>query len=151
MLHIRIRHLQPTGTTNTRVRYITIPSNLIWCINYHNSLFIIICQNPCYFSATTENKCTNLINLSYKSEMSGRKWQVKQNLMMVVFPTPGGPISKSEVPSLTMSCNKIALPVTARPTRHVRPIIVPLRFLIALILWRVRLMPARLSAPKSPT
>lgn len=71
--------------------------------------------------------------------------------MIVVFPTPGGPISNKEAPSLTKSRNKLALPDTARPTRQVKPIIAPFLFLIALIRCSVLLIPARLSTAKSPT
>lgn len=73
------------------------------------------------------------------------------NLIIVVFPTPGGPMSNKEAPSLTKSCNKLALPDIARPTRQVKPIIAPFRFLIALMRCNVRLIPARLSMAKSPT
>ena len=72
-------------------------------------------------------------------------------LIIVVLPTPGGPMSNKEAPSLTKSCNNLALPEIARPTRQVRPIIAPLRFLMALIRCNVLLIPARLSTAKSPT
>lgn len=73
------------------------------------------------------------------------------DLIIVVFPTPGGPIRSKEAPSLIKSRSILALPETARPTRQVNPIIVPFRFLMELMRCRVRLMPARLSMAKSPT
>lgn len=73
------------------------------------------------------------------------------NLIIVVFPTPGGPMSNKEAPSCTKSRSKIALPDIARPTRQVKPIIAPFRFLMALMRCNVLLMPARLSIIKSPT
>lgn len=73
------------------------------------------------------------------------------NLIIVVFPTPGGPMSNKEEPSLTRSRNELALPDIARPTRQVKPIIAPFRFLIALIRCKVLLIPALLSTAKSPT
>lgn len=73
------------------------------------------------------------------------------HLIIVVFPTPGGPISNKEAPSLTKSRNRLALPDTARPTRQVSPIIAPFLFLMALIRCKVLLIPARLSIAKSPT
>lgn len=73
------------------------------------------------------------------------------NLIIVVFPTPGGPMSNNEAPSSTKSLNKSALPVIALPTRQVNPIIAFFLFLTALMRCKVRLMPARLSIAKSPT
>lgn len=81
--------------------------------------------------------------LSYEENVTNR--------IIVVLPTPGGPINNKEAPSLIKSCNNIALPEIALPARQVRPIIVPLRFLIALIRCSVLLIPARLSTAKSPT
>ena len=78
-------------------------------------------------------------------------WSQEANLIAVVFPTPGGPISKSEPPLCTRSLAISALPEIARPTLHVRPTILPALFLIALIRCKVRSIPARLSSPKSPT
>jgi hypothetical protein len=60
-------------------------------------------------------------------------------------------MSSNDPPSFTKSCSKLALPGTARPTRQVRPMMAPFRLRIALIRCSVRLIPARLSAPKSPT
>lgn len=60
-------------------------------------------------------------------------------------------MSNKEAPSLTKSCNKLALPDITRPTRQVKPIIAPFRFLIALMRCNVRLIPALLSMAKSPT
>ena len=42
-------------------------------------------------------------------------------------------------------------PVTALPTRHVKPTIVPFLLRMALMRWRVPWTPALLSLPKSPT
>lgn len=75
----------------------------------------------------------------------------KDYLIKVVLPTPGGPITKMEPPSSTKSCMISALPVTARPTRHVRPIICILRLRIALIRCKELLIPDRLSSENSPT
>lgn len=73
------------------------------------------------------------------------------DLIIVVFPTPGGPMSNKEDPSWIKSLSKTALPEMALPTRQVRPIIIPFRFLMALIRCNVLLMPALLSVAKSPT
>lgn len=90
--------------------------------------------------------CKMLILTDYS-----KKTRIFTNLMIVVFPTPGGPISNNEAPALTKSLNKLALPDTALPTRQVKPIIAPFLFLIALIRCKVLLIPARLSIAKSPT
>lgn len=42
-------------------------------------------------------------------------------------------------------------PVTARPTRHVKPTTIPFLLLIADILCKVPSIPALLSPPNSPT
>lgn len=72
-------------------------------------------------------------------------------LMRVVFPTPGGPITKMEPPPTTRSRIISALPDIARPTRQVRPIMLALRFRMALILCNEWLIPDRLSSEKLPT
>lgn len=75
----------------------------------------------------------------------------QQNLINVVFPTPGGPITKMDPLLSTKSLIISALPDIARPTRQVRPIICIFRFLIALIRCRELLIPDLLSSEKSPT
>ena len=42
------------------------------------------------------------------------------------------------------------VPKTARPTRQVRPTILPLRLRMAVMRCSVRSMPARLSSPNEP-
>ena len=69
----------------------------------------------------------------------------------VVFPTPGRPSSKMELPPRMRSAAIAALPRTARPTRHVSPTTFPARLRMQLILCSVLSMPALLSSPKSPT
>ena len=69
------------------------------------------------------------------------------------MPTPGGPSNSTELDSseLTKSLHNSAAPLTARPTRHVKPITVPLLFLIIEIRCKVPSIPARLSPPTSPS
>ena len=66
----------------------------------------------------------------------------------VVLPTPGRPKSKMELPVSTKSRIMVMVPYTARPMRQVKPIISPWRLRMALIRWRVRSIPARLSPLK---
>ena len=54
-------------------------------------------------------------------------------------------------PLTTMSRMISPVPVTARPTRIVRPTMRPERLRIAETRWSVRSMPARLSSPNWPT
>lgn len=61
------------------------------------------------------------------------------------------PLQSCSASPLRMSRIMSTWPVTARPTRQVRPTIVPFRFRIALILCKVPCTPALLSLPKSPT
>lgn len=56
-----------------------------------------------------------------------------------------------DFPTIAKSAASEALPVTARPTLHVNPTIVPSRFRMQLMRWSVRSKPARLSSPKLPT
>ena len=54
-------------------------------------------------------------------------------------------------PLSTRSRTICALPLMARPTRHVRPMMRPVRLRMQLMRCSVRSMPARLSPPNSPT
>ena len=67
------------------------------------------------------------------------------SLNFVVLPTPGGPRKRMDLPDSTRSLIMSIVPVMARPTRQVKPIILPWRFLMQEILCRVRSIPARLS------
>ena len=71
----------------------------------------------------------------------------------VVFPTPGFPRNNTESPLSLFNTSEIisTCPVTALPTRQVKPIIFPLRFRMHEILCNVPVTPARLSPPNSPT
>jgi len=73
------------------------------------------------------------------------------SLRNVVFPLAGGPRNKIFLPLSVMSRMTSMAPKMARPTRHVRPIMVPERLRRAEIRWRVRSMPARLSESNLPT
>lgn len=66
--------------------------------------------------------------------------------------SPPPPHARStHAPDSTRSCTIWALPLMARPTRQVRPMMRPVRLRMQLMRWSVRLMPARLSPPNSPT
>ena len=54
--------------------------------------------------------------------------------IIVVFPTPGLPSIKMDFPDSSKSLIIEIVPKTARPTRHVNPLIKNCRFLIQLIL-----------------
>ncbi len=69
----------------------------------------------------------------------------------VVLPTPGRPNMRIDLPVSTKSRIIPIVPNTARPTRQVKPIILPLRLRMALIRCKVCSIPARLSPPKFPT
>mmetsp|Transcript_8812 Transcript_8812/g.18858 ORF Transcript_8812/g.18858 Transcript_8812/m.18858 type:complete len:220 (-) Transcript_8812:3137-3796(-) len=71
--------------------------------------------------------------------------------MTVVLPTPGLPSISTEWLLSTRSRIMSMCPSTALPTRHVSPMMCPLRFRMALIRCSVPAMPARLSAPNTPT
>mmetsp|Transcript_18785 Transcript_18785/g.39140 ORF Transcript_18785/g.39140 Transcript_18785/m.39140 type:complete len:355 (-) Transcript_18785:243-1307(-) len=75
------------------------------------------------------------------------------SLTTVVLPTPGRPSSSIEQGFSASSRSRIisTWPVTARPTRQVRPTTPPVRFRMALMRCSVPAMPARLSPPKAPT
>lgn len=60
-------------------------------------------------------------------------------------------MSNKEPPLATKSRTISALPDIARPTLQVSPTMRPPRFLIALMRWSVRSIPALLSSAKSPT
>ncbi len=57
---------------------------------------------------------------------------------------------RMDFPVSTKSLMMSMVPNTARPMRQVNPTILPVRLRMALIRWRVRSMPARLSSPNSP-
>ena len=67
---------------------------------------------------------------------------------IVVLPTPGLPSIRMLLPDKTRSSMILLVPKTARPTRQVRPITLPLRFRMPAMRCSVRSMPARLSPPK---
>mmetsp|Transcript_4807 Transcript_4807/g.13885 ORF Transcript_4807/g.13885 Transcript_4807/m.13885 type:complete len:208 (+) Transcript_4807:1659-2282(+) len=69
----------------------------------------------------------------------------------VVLPTPGLPKKRIELGESTISRIMSTCPVTALPTRQVRPTIAPRRLRIAEIRCSVPSTPARLSPPKSPS
>ncbi len=69
---------------------------------------------------------------------------------MVVLPMPGGPIKSTFLPVSTRSWMILAVPITARPTRQVKPTILPSRFLMAEMRCSVRVSPARLSPLNEP-
>ena len=62
MLHVLVRHLQPTGIAYSWVRNITIPTNLIRCVNNHHTLLVIISQHSGYFSAQQDKSMLNLVH-----------------------------------------------------------------------------------------
>ena len=86
---------------------------------------------------------TRLLNSSAKTRAISRN--------LVVLPTPGRPNSKTLRPASIRSRIWSMVPNMARPTRKVKPIIVPWRLRMAEILCKVPSIPARLSAPNSPT
>ena len=63
---------------------------------------------------------------------------------------PGRPRMRIDFPDSTKSSMISIVPKTARPTRQVRPTILPVRLRMALMRWSVRSMPARLSSPNVP-
>ena len=69
---------------------------------------------------------------------------------IVVLPMPGRPMIRIDFPVSTKSLMISIVPKTARPMRQVSPTTLPLRLRIALMRWRVRSIPARLSSPKVP-
>ncbi len=71
--------------------------------------------------------------------------------MTVVLPTPGRPRNRIELGTSRMSRMSEMWPVTALPTRQVRPMTAPRRLRIAEMRWSVPWTPARLSPPNSPT
>jgi len=71
---------------------------------------------------------------------------------LVVLPTPGGPRKSIDLPDSTRSLMMLIVPEIARPTRQVRPIILPERLRDGpRYRCRVRSIPARLSPENSPT
>lgn len=147
MLHFRVGNLHSASTSNPSMRYITIPTNLIRGINNHNPLLIVIRQH----SRNVPSIPSHINHHNQKLYNNMQQQRYNKDLIIVVFPTPGGPSSSREPPSMIKSLSKFALPETARPTLQVSPTIVPFRFLIALIRCSVLLIPARLSVEKSPT
>mmetsp|Transcript_11721 Transcript_11721/g.38540 ORF Transcript_11721/g.38540 Transcript_11721/m.38540 type:complete len:265 (+) Transcript_11721:559-1353(+) len=69
----------------------------------------------------------------------------------VVLPTPGRPRKRSDSSVERRSRIISTWPVTARPTRHVKPTITPRRFRMHEMRWSVFSIPARLSSPNIPT
>ena len=70
--------------------------------------------------------------------------------IVVVFPTPGRPRNRIDLPAVARSATMAAEPSTDRPALQVKPTIFPARLRMALIRCRVPSMPARLSPPNSP-
>mmetsp|Transcript_36946 Transcript_36946/g.94487 ORF Transcript_36946/g.94487 Transcript_36946/m.94487 type:complete len:280 (+) Transcript_36946:878-1717(+) len=68
----------------------------------------------------------------------------------VVLPTPGRPRKRMLSLASSRSWTISMCPVTARPTRQVRPTTFPLRLRMQLIRCKVPSTPARLSPPNSP-
>mmetsp|Transcript_26830 Transcript_26830/g.86145 ORF Transcript_26830/g.86145 Transcript_26830/m.86145 type:complete len:401 (-) Transcript_26830:30-1232(-) len=90
------------------------------------------------------------------STITTRLWSSSESTraisrITVVLPTPGRPRKSSDSGAWRVSRIISMWPMTARPTRQVRPTTLPLRLRMALIRCRVPVMPARLSMPNSPT